>query len=129
MREKFGDDDVCGDNAFFQQQFVAFIEQFLNFGVLVTVQEPVKIGGVRQFSEWESDHVTDQRSTFKVPKQFRNACDLLCIFIDQSLKETDQPITRTPYTFAQCLFIGYGLHSKKSVSNFWKNELDLQMRS
>ena len=73
-----GDDDVGSDNAFFQQQFVAFIEQFLNFGVLVTIQEPVKIGGVRQFSEWESDHVTDQRSTSKVSKQFRNACGHFC---------------------------------------------------
>ena len=94
-----GDDDVGSDNAFFQQQFVAFIEQFLNFGVLVTIQEPVKIGGVRQFSEWESDHVTDQRSTSKVSKQFRNACDLLGIFVDQRLKETDRSIAQSAGAF------------------------------
>ena len=91
---------LCGgDQAFFQQHFVAFIEQFLNFGVLVTIQEPVKIGGVRQFSEWESDHVTDQRSTFKVSKQFRNACDLLGIFVDQRLKETDRSIAQSAGAF------------------------------
>ena len=65
----------------------------------MTIQEPVKIGGVRQFSEWESDHVTDQRSTFKVSKQFRNACDLLGIFVDQRLKETDRSIAQSAGAF------------------------------
>ena len=38
------DDEVGGDNALFQQQFIAFIEQFLNFRIFVAIQKPIKVG-------------------------------------------------------------------------------------